>query len=275
MNLLPIIAEERWAIRKQNLLAFAMLSQSICEKASENEEYTTADFYNLRPQSMKDGDTGHVWIQGVLVRELPPIYEKLGYVTRYQTAKDEIKSLIDSGVTGLILHINSPGGTVSGCIELAKYVSEINLPVLAYCEGLACSAAYKIASSANRIVATPSAEIGNIGAILSWADVTEFWKNMGVEFKALTSEGATLKSTFHLDPNEEQLAFLQESINESGRIFREHVAMNRAWNGVELDEEVYRAGWYSGERALSLGLIDAIGDIETAKQILDAFSNIN
>jgi len=91
---------------------------------------------------------------------------------------------------------------------------------------------------------------------------------MGITFKALTSEGAELKSTFHLEPNETQLAFLQESINEAGQQFRDHVTAGRTAAGVSLDDEVWRAGWYSGQRAGQIGLIDQVGTADDAKQWL-------
>jgi ClpP class serine protease len=107
---------------------------------------------------------------------------------------------------------------------------------------------------------------------MSWVDCTEFWRENGIEFKALTSEGADLKSTFHLEPNETQLAFLQESINESGRRFREHVEEGRGKAGVRMDDEVWRAGWYCGNRAGELGLIDELGSAEEARQNLLALT---
>jgi ClpP class serine protease len=97
---------------------------------------------------------------------------------------------------------------------------------------------------------------------MSWADDTEFWSSIGINFKALTNEGADLKSTFHLEPDEAQLAFLQESINEAGAAFRSHVEANR--KGI--NPEVFRAGWYSGEKAKSLGLIDALGTLDSSSE---------
>jgi protease-4 len=112
-----------------------------------------------------------------------------------------------------------------------------------------------IASATNRIENSETAMIGNIGTIISWYDYTGMLRDMGIEPKAITNEGATLKSTFHLEPNAEQLAFLQESANQHGETFKSFVASRR-----DVDDEVFRAGWYSGNRALELGLADAIFD---------------
>jgi ClpP class serine protease len=61
-----------------------------------------------------------------------------------------------------------------------------------------------------------------------------------------------------LEPDETQLEFLQESINSAGEAFRDHVTEGRTNAGAMLDPEVFRAGWYSGDKALELGLADAI-----------------
>lgn len=134
------------------------------------------------------------------------------------------------------------------------------IPISSFCASLACSAAYHLIAGTKRIIASPSATVGNIGTILSWADDTEFWNAMGIEWKALVNEGADLKSTGHLEPDETQIAFLQESINESGKAFRDHVQKHRPG----INAEVFRAGWYSGEKAKALGLTDEIGTLETA-----------
>jgi len=83
---------------------------------------------------------------------------------------------------------------------------------------------------------------------------------MGITWNALVSEGADLKSTFHLEPNEVQLKFLQDSINEAGAAFKAHVTKHRP----SINAEVWRAGWYSGDKAKALGLTDEIGTLETA-----------
>lgn len=111
-----------------------------------------------------------------------------------------------------------------------------------------------IAASTQRIIATETAMVGNIGTILAWWDYSQMMRQVGIEPKAITNEGATLKSTFHVEPNEEQMAFLQESVNEAGATFRSFVEQQR--QGI--DPEVFRAGWYSGQRALALGLVDEI-----------------
>lgn len=256
-------------MRENDIQSFALAALDIPEKAALNIDIE--DCFELRPKAEIDGDgIATIQIHGGLVDACPPIYEKLGLVTRYQTITGEITEAINQGATGILLNTDSPGGTVTGCAEAAQFIADLPVPTFAFCQGLACSAAYKLISGTDVIIATQSALVGNIGTILSWTDCSQFWKDQGIEFKALTSEGASLKSTFHLEPDEEQLTFLQESINEAGKQFRDHVTAGRTAAGAELDPEIWKAGWYSGEKALNLGLIDDVGTAEDARVWLNS-----
>jgi ClpP class serine protease len=63
-----------------------------------------------------------------------------------------------------------------------------------------------------------------------------------------------------VEPDQTQLAFLQAKIDEMGGQFRQWVQGNRA----KIDPEVFRAGWYSGKQAESLGLVNAISNYTDA-----------
>lgn len=254
MRMLASVRGELWLMEADRIQEFALNAIDATEKAGG--DFDLSDFFDLRtPAGMDENGIAHIQIKGSLLNKSPKIYENLGLVTRYETIIEETQAAVDNGARGILYHVDSPGGTVAGCYEAGEAIANCPIPTASHCSGLACSAAYWLVSQTGHINGSPSAEIGNIGAIVSWADCTAFWKDMGVEFKALVSEGADLKSTFHLEPNETQLEFLQERINASGEMFRNAVVTGRG----ELDPEVWRAGWYSGEKAETLGLADSIG----------------
>jgi len=212
------------------------------------------DFFNLRPAPSIENGIGAVSIQGMLTNGVPAIYEKLGIVTSYDAIRAESQALIDQGAQAIVYRISSGGGSVNGAIETSRWIASLGIPTAAIVDSCACSAAYMLASATNHIAISETAQIGNIGTIMSWYDFTQYFQRMGIEPKAITNEGATLKSTFHLEPNAEQLAFLQESANHHGETFQAFVSERRP----NLDSEVFRAGWYSGQKAINLGLADEI-----------------
>ena len=218
------------------------------------DEIEIDDFYNLRPKASLENGIGTIHIQGMLTNGVPAIYQIVGIVTSYDSIEDEIEDLLEQGAQAINFVINSGGGSVNGAIELSRYIASLSVPTAATVTSCACSAAYMLASATNRIVISETAQIGNIGTIMTWYDYTQYERNIGVEAKAITNEGATLKSTFHLEPHAEQLAFLQESANQFGEAFQSFVSERRP----DLDDEVFRAGWYSGQKAIDLGLADEI-----------------
>jgi len=155
--------------------------------ASIFEEIGDDDFFNLRKKPYVENEIGYVSIQGLLTNGLPPLYEKLGYVTSYDSIKSEIEQVIAQGALAIQFEIESGGGSVNGAIELSRYIASLPMETGAKVQGCACSAAYMIASATNRIEISETAMIGNIGTIISWYDFTGMLRDMGIEPKAITN----------------------------------------------------------------------------------------
>jgi ClpP class serine protease len=247
-------ANRLWAISPT---AFLAVQKSLQAAAQPEAFLTLSDFVVMRPEaSMGEDGVGHVHVSGALGDKMPAVWGKLGN-TDYRQMRDDIAGLMAGGAETIALHIDSPGGMVIGLEEAGAAIAKAaeSAHVVAVVDGMACSAAYYLACQADEIHATPSSEVGNIGTVLAWADEKPAWEAMGVEFHVMTNEGADLKGTFRDSPmSESQREFLQESLNEHGAAFRAVVEGNRP----DIDEEVFRAGWYSGEKAQALGLIDTI-----------------
>ena len=258
------IKRRSWMTDMDAIKEYASVAAEANSKATQNIAFD--DFYTPRkPATMDENGIAYIHITGMLLDEAPPIVEKLGIGTTYGTLIGELEAATEADAKGILLITNSPGGTVSGCAEATSAISNCGIPVMGYCTGMACSAAYKLVSQSTNIIASPSAQVGNIGTILSWVDDSQFWESMGIEFKTMTNEGADYKSTFHQEPNAQQLAFLQDELNAMGEDFKNAVTTGRANAGAMLDDEVFKAGWYYGQSAENLGLIDGIGTLEDAR----------
>ena len=150
-------------------------------------------------------------------------------------------------------------------------IESLPIPSATFYNGTGCSAAYKLGCSTMASVASPSASVGNIGSILVYKDASKAEERMGITTHVITNKGAEFKSTEKNGKlSEDQEKFLQESINGMGESFKQHVLSNRP----DIDHEVFKAGWYKGEKAVELGLVDQIGTLEDAKQILRATMSV-
>lgn len=258
------IRGQLWAMRPESVTELGLSALEAIERVpvaaldDVAKEYLS-NFYTLRKPMTIDDGIATIQIVGGLMGKAASIQEELGLVTRYETIISETKKAKEMGAKALLYVVDSPGGTVQGLAEAGNAIRQAGLPTYAFATGMACSAAYYLAASAGSVMATESAIVGNIGTILAWADCSAFWASAGIEWKAITNEGADLKSTFHLEPNATQLDFLQDSINEAGEQFRQWVMSGR---GDKLSPEVFRAGWYSGSTAGALGLIDGNTTLE-------------
>lgn len=85
-------------------------------------------------------------------------------------------------IDGILLVIDSPGGTVAGTEELSNIIKGTKKPIVAFVEDLAASAGYWIGSSANEIIANnTTAQVGSIGVLMSFDDIIPALEQMGIK----------------------------------------------------------------------------------------------
>ncbi len=218
---------------------------------------TLSDFVKPRQAMSIDNGVATIHISGALTDNAPPIHEIAGG-TDYRSIRSEIAQAVNHDVSEIVYKINSGGGSVQGLKEAADEISKSGIPSTAYVDGMAASAAYYLATAADGgIVASPSAISGNIGTIMAWTDANDAMTAQGVKSVAITNDGADLKSIGKGELTASQTEFLQEQVNEMGADFKAQVLSTRP----NVDPEVFRAGWYSGDKAKALGLIDQIGTL--------------
>lgn len=166
----------------------------------------------------------------------------------------------DSEVGAAVLRFDTPGGMMTGGIEFADAVAELNAkkPVIAWTGSLCASLGYLVASQASEVVATRSAQVGSIGTILSVMDWTEYLKGLGVKIHTFTNKEGTLKSI--LPMNEERSAYLQGRADSAFAIFRDMVKAKRP----DVKDGTMKGQVFTAGEAQGLGLVDRIGDFNFA-----------
>jgi protease-4 len=91
-------------------------------------------------------------------------------------------------ISAIVLHIDSPGGTVDGTADLADIVKNTSKPILAFVDGMMCSAAAWIGTGAKEIMANNDfAEVGSIGVMMSFFDVIPYYEKEGYKYHQLVS----------------------------------------------------------------------------------------
>lgn len=211
-----------------------------------------------------DGDgVGHVHVSGVMGQRLSMLEKICGGVD-YLDIQRSTESVLDRGAKAVMYAMDSPGGMVTGCQDLARYIKGLPVPTMAYTDSKCNSAAYWLASACNEIGASESATVGSIGVILPWVDKGKVWEVSGLKYEPFTNIGADLKGA-GAGPtlSESQRKYLQESVNFVGEQFQNFVSSNRKVAPV-----VYRAGSYFGKQAQDAGLLDMVGTYGEARNRL-------
>ncbi|HTW68778.1 MAG TPA: signal peptide peptidase SppA [Acetobacteraceae bacterium] len=223
-------------------------------------------------------------ILALLVAVLVAVHASGVAITRDHVARLDISGLItdnaklthaveklagDSSVKALIVRVDSPGGSVAGGESLHDAIAEVaaKKPVVVCMGALAASAAYMISVPATRIYAHEGTLTGSIGVLLEAPEVGGLLSKLGVDVQTIVS--GPLKNqpslTAPLSPQGQQV--LQGLVMD---LYGQFVAMVAA--GRHMDPAKVRqlgdGRAYTGQQALQLGLIDAIGGEHDAREWL-------
>ncbi len=176
------------------------------------------------------------------------------------------KARDDDRIKGVILEINSPGGSAVASDEIAQAVKSVRAsgkPVVAWIRESGASGAYWIASSSDHIVANRMSITGSIGVISSYLEFAQFLDQWNVTYNRLVS--GDMKDVG--DPFEkltpEDRAFLQGKLDRVHEFFIEEVAANRNLS-VDKVRAIGDGRFYLGVEAKDIGLVDELGGKEEA-----------
>jgi protease-4 len=199
-----------------------------------------------------------------------------GVILSPQPVVGELKKFADdSSIKAIILHVNSPGGGVAASEEIYREVKRIReekkKKVVVSIETVGASGAYYIASASNKIYANNGSIVGSIGVIAEWVNYGDLLK--WAKLKSIVFKTGEFKDTGNpardLTPAEQ--AYMQSLIDNMFGQFVQAVADGR---GMKFDDvkSIANGKVWTGEQALSMKLIDNVGDFEevvkdTAKSV--------
>lgn len=182
-----------------------------------------------------------------------------GWVTGYNFIRAQLTAALDDSDVKLILFdCHSGGGEVSGCFELCAdiFTSRAVKPSVAVVDSASYSACYAIASSASKIVVTPSGGVGSIGVVAMHLDYSKYLSEVGIKVSFIFSGDHKVDGNMYEELPEPVRKSIQSRVDATRKEFVSLVATNRG-----LDTQVVfdtQAKCYSASEALDMGLIDAI-----------------
>lgn len=226
--------------------------------------FENADVSEEIPDTPKDDYIAIVEVLGTIQEETQDLmYTSDNYL--HTTTMEYVDELMkDENNKGILLYVDSPGGTVYESeelyLKLEEYKKTTKQPVWVYMSHYAASGGYMISMAADKIYANPNTTTGSIGVIMSGYDLTGLYEKLGVEYFSITS-GENKDSS---QMTEEQIAIYQEQVDECYERFVDIVEAGR--NMSEKDVKKLADGrTYTAKQALEHGLIDEIALYEDMK----------
>jgi protease-4 len=188
----------------------------------------------------------------------------IGSVT---TAEALRTARLASDVKAVVLRVNSPGGSALASDVIWRetiLLKEAGKTLVVSMGDLAASGGYYISCAADRIFANPTTITGSIGVFGVIPNIGGMYeKHLGIEFDEIATHSHAGKPDGIFSMSEFEIEAYNEIISEIYYSFTSKVAEGRGLSAEQV-EEVARGRVWSGNEALEIGLVDEIGNLETA-----------
>jgi signal peptide peptidase SppA len=172
----------------------------------------------------------------------------------------------DASVRGVILDVDSPGGEVGGLFDLVEQIQAIRRasakPLWAVANESALSAAYAIASTADRLYVTRTGEAGSIGVVAVHIDESGADAKAGLAWTFVFAGDRKVDGNAHEPLSERARLTIQADVD---RLYSEFCALVAANRGLTVETvRGTNAAIYRGELAIRAGLADRLGTLDLA-----------
>jgi signal peptide peptidase SppA len=178
----------------------------------------------------------------------------------------------DADVAAIVLHVDSPGGTVAGTAEAAAEVAAAARvkPVVAVADTLAASAAYWIASQASELAVTATGDVGSIGIIAMHMDVSKALDDLGIKATVFRSAPFKAEGSPFEALTDTAKEWMQARVDEAHGWFVQAVAAGRRTSAEKVAAEFGRGRVVSAHAAVAAGMADRVASLDQTLRDLAA-----
>jgi len=215
------------------------------------------------PYGDSDGNIGIVEINGMIL-----------------SSKEIIKDIKtfreDAAIKAIILRIDSPGGGIGPSQEIFREIMKIKTDkkIIASMGSVAASGGYYIASATDGIMANSGTITGSIGVIMEYANIMEIAKKIGISPVVIKSGEYKDMGSPLRDLGESEKKLFQELVDDLHLQFVTDVANSRKMD-IQTIASLADGRVYTGRKAVTLKLIDRIGNLDDAVQWAGELSGID
>lgn len=259
-RVLSFIDKTPWAIKPdalEKIIAIANRSYSEPQLVAAIKSEQSL----LIPESNDNNEIAIIDVIGSIFARANLFTEVSGAVSLEALERQLDTALYDDSIKAIILRIDSPGGEVTGTHEFVNYLDEACeiKPIVAYVAGMACSAAYWIASATSHIYVDKTATLGSIGVVAAWTDDSKARTAAGLtDYEVVSSQSPKKR----LDPKlDDGRAELQKQIDGLADIFIDDVAAFRDVSRDKVLSDFGQGSTFLANEAITLGMADEISSL--------------
>lgn len=166
----------------------------------------------------------------------------------------------DADVDGILLDVDSPGGVVSGVPELADKILSLRRkkPIMAAISNLGASAAYWLASAANRISVNKSGLVGSVGVFAEHSDYSKALEKLGIKPTLISAGKYKTEGNSYQPLTAEARAEIQRRVDDCYRMFVQSIAHGRDITVAKVEADFGQGRTLSATDAMVAGMVDSI-----------------
>ena len=175
----------------------------------------------------------------------------------------------NKNLKGVLLKINSPGGTITGSEILYNEIKKLSkiVPVYSLIYDVGASGGYMVALGSTKIFAHQTSITGSIGVLMQTLEAQELAKKIGARFRTYRSATYKAQPDSFEEPSEEIQKYMETAIKESHKFFENLVSVERKIPLSQISD-VANGKIFMGNEAIVLKLIDDVSNEESVKQEL-------
>ena len=209
-----------------------------------------------------------MYAEGEIMPEAADQQYNMASLITEKMARELIKLKEDKAVKAVVIRVNSPGGSAYVSDQIWKQVKALKeeKPVVVSMGNVAASGGYYISCAANQIVAEPNTLTGSIGVFGMFPNMTGLFEELDVTSDVVKTHAFTDLGNIARPMTADEKVLVQGAIERNYRTFLARCAEGRGMS-VEAIDAIGQGRVWTGEQALANGLVDRLGDLDTAIQV--------
>lgn len=204
-------------------------------------------------------------VGGILAKRANLMTQVSGMSSTEQVGRDIQQAAADPAVLGIVLAVDSPGGTVDGTQALASIVAAASQvkPCATLADGCMCSAAYWIGAQTGAVyVASDTVEVGSIGVVASHTDISGAQAASGVKTTEIAAGKYKRVASQYGPLSEAGRATIQDKVDYLYSIFVGAVAQARGVTEEKVIQDMADGRVFIGKQAVAAGLVDGVSTLD-------------